>query len=152
MRLRDAGNLDDGRVRQRPCDEGAERWCGLGIILRRDDERRDAAVGDVPDGTRYWWHVPDVAVRAHELEVRCVPVDGEWKRGERAPSGGDDAPRAFVGHPLAAGNAVEQPVADNADAGGIEPDLRPRACDRGRVAVRESVDRGGNLGSDVRSR
>src|SRR5215831_4663044 len=150
MRLRDAGNLDDGRVRQRPYDEGAERWCGLGIILRRDDERRDAAVGDVPDGTRYCWHVPDIAV--HELEVRYVPVDGEWNRRERAPSGRDDAPRAFVGHPLAAGDAVEQPVVCYAESGGIWPDLCPRAGDRSRVAVRESVDRGGNLGSDVRSR
>src|SRR5262249_60787293 len=146
--VRDVGNLDDGRVRQRPCDEGAERWRGLGIILRRDDERRDAAFGDVPDRTRYWWHVPDDAVRAHELEVRCVPVDGEWKRRKRAPAGGDDAPSALVGHPLAAGDTVVQPIAEDADAGGIELDSRPRGCDRSRVAVRESVDRGGDPWGD----
>src|SRR5262249_56336294 len=90
------------------------------------------------------------AVRAHEPEVRCVPVDGEWKRRKRAPAGGDDAPSALVGHPLAAGDTVVQPIAEDADAGGIELDSRPRGCDRSRVAVRESVDRGGDPGSDWR--
>ncbi len=88
---------------------GAEGWSGLCIILRRDDERRDAALGDVPDGTVDWRDIPDVAVGAHELEVGRIPVDRARKGWERALSReASTLPLALIGNPFTAGDAVEQ--------------------------------------------
>ena len=61
------------------------------VVLRRDDKRRDAALGHVPDGAIDRRHVPDVAVGAHELEVGRVPMDRRRKGRKRALSRGLDA-------------------------------------------------------------
>ncbi len=59
---------------------------------------------------------------------------------------------ALIGNPLTARDAVEESVAEDADARGIEPRSSPGGREARRVAVIEGVDGGGNLRRRVRPR
>ena len=98
------------------CPSYCAEMTSVGMLLSRD----------VADDAVDRRHVPDVAVGAHEREVGRILVDRTRERRERALSRGFDALLGLVGHPLGAGDAVEEPVAEDADAGGIEPRTRPR--------------------------
>src|SRR4029079_2927323 len=114
---------------------GAKDGASLCVVLRGDDQRRNAAPRDVAYRPIDRRDLPDVAVGAHVKQVGRVLIDRVRKRRQRALARSFDASLVLIGHPLGAWNAVEEPVAEDADAGGVEPQTGPGSGDACRVAM-----------------